>query len=75
MVWAYDCGSQFHSLAANMKVSLTYVLETKYDAKNTIVFLDYMPLKTLVQTRMPTACRGMSDTAEVILISHMEPHC
>jgi len=58
-----------------MKVSLTYLFETKYDAKNTIVFLDCIPLKTLVQTSMPAAFRGMSDTAEVIHILHMEPHC
>ena len=75
LAWAHDCGSHFHSLAANMKVSLTYLFETKYDAKNTIVFLDCIPLKTLVQTSMPAAFRGMSDTAEVIHILHMEPHC
>lgn len=75
LVRAYECGSQFHSLAVNVKVSLAYLFETKYDAKNTVVFLDCMPLKTLVQTRMPAAFRGMSDTAEVILIFHMEPRC
>jgi hypothetical protein len=49
-----------------MKVSLMCLFETKYDAQNTVVFLDCVPLKTYIQTSILAVFRGMSDTAEVM---------